>query len=192
MDVTAEPNLRLFTGIGLSREVVDNLEEMLRALRPLANLNWTPPENLHITLKFIGAWPEGRVGELTAALRGVDAPTAFDIEIRGAALFPNPRRARFIFAGAHSGPELRELHRRIEAALAPLGCEPEDRAFTPHLTLGRIRNENIGELKKRIQPRSDIRFGTFRAAEFHLFRSVTSPRGSLYSRLASFPLGCGA
>ena len=76
--------MRLFTGLDLPRDVAANLEELLRRLKPTAKVNWSPPANLHVTTKFIGEWPEGRLGELKAALAGIPRGGVIPVRI------PNP------------------------------------------------------------------------------------------------------
>src|SRR5215469_5786289 len=134
--------MRLFTGVALDDRVVQNLSRVLDQLRPLAPLNWSPVENLHITSKFIGAWPEERLAELESALKGAKVPGAFPVNVSGFGYFPNSHRPNALFAGVRATAELTTLARQIDEALAPLGVKREERLYTPHLTLARIRNEN--------------------------------------------------
>jgi 2'-5' RNA ligase len=182
-------SVRLFTGIAISPPVLENLENALRKLRPLASLKWSPAENFHVTTKFIGAWQEQRLEELTKALGAIRGFEPFEIAVEGLGFLPNPRNAKVLIAGVRPGAPLIELAAAIEQTLVPLGCLPENRLYAPHLTLARIRKENIGELRKEMTVMSEIGFGTFCASEFHLFLSKPVPGGSVYSRLASFSLG---
>lgn len=179
--------MRLFTGIAIAPRVLDNLARVLKELRPLAALNWSPPENLHITAKFIGAWPEERLTELEDTL-GEIAFNVFDISIARFGYFPNPHNPRTLFAGVQGGPALAQLASGIEDALAPLGVAKEDRPYSPHLTLARIRHENIRALREHIANMTNFDFGQFQATEFHLYSSKTSPNGSVYTPLAAYPL----
>jgi RNA 2',3'-cyclic 3'-phosphodiesterase len=180
--------MRLFTGISIAPHVLDNLDKVLTDLRPLAPLNWSPLENLHITSKFIGAWPDEQLAELTRTLESVPAPSSFTLTIARFGFLPNPHRPRVFFAGVQAGPEPAELARRIDDALAPLGVARENRAYTPHLTLARLRNENIRELREHIANMTNFDFGTFQVSEFHLYSSKPSRGGSVYAILATFPL----
>ena len=130
--------MRLFTGIAIGAEVLNALEQAMRELRPLAPLDWSPVENLHITSKFIGEWPEQRLEEMMQALGEVRAPAAFPIAVAGFGYLPNPHHPRMLFAGVQAGPELGGLARRIDDALVPLGVAREERAYTPHVTLARM------------------------------------------------------
>jgi RNA 2',3'-cyclic 3'-phosphodiesterase len=180
--------MRLFTGIAINPQVLANLARLLKELRPLAQLNWSPVENLHITTKFIGEWEDERLEELEDALEKIALPPVFEIRIAQFGYFPNPHNPRGIFAGVHAGPELAELARRTEEVLKPLGIAKEDRAYTPHLTLARIKHENIRELRAHIANMTNFDFGTFRATKFHLYSSKTGPRGSVYTTLATYAL----
>jgi len=190
--------MRLFTGIAIGAEVLDALEQAMRELRPLAPLHWSPMENLHITSKFIGEWPDQRLGELKAALQGIRAPAAFPVTIARFGYLPNPHNPRMLFAGVLAGEELGDLARQIEDALVPLGLARDERAYTPHVTLARIGahigKNSIRAVREHIANMKNLDFGTFQAAEFHLYQST--PRaggsGSIYKALATFPLGSQA
>src|SRR5689334_188813 len=82
--------MRLFTGLDLPPEVVESLERLLKKLRPTAHVQWSPPENLHITTKFIGEWPDEKLDELKTALAGVESRGPIQVHIRRVGFFPNP------------------------------------------------------------------------------------------------------
>jgi RNA 2',3'-cyclic 3'-phosphodiesterase len=167
--------MRLFTGIAPAPRVLDKLARVLKELRPLAPLNWSAVENLHITSKFIGQWPEERLTELESALENVNFGRAFDVAIARFGYFPNPHHPRAIFAGIQAGPALAELADRIDEALRPLGIAKEERPYTPHLTLARIKSEDISALRQHIEKMTNFDFGTFQASEFHLYLSSRMP-----------------
>jgi 2'-5' RNA ligase len=179
--------MRLFTGIALPRQVLDNLARVLKELRPLAPLKWSPVENLHITSKFIGQWPEERLAELEGALKKVNFGRAVGVAIARFGFFPNPHHSHTFFAGVQGDTSLEELASRIDEALRPLGIAKEDRPYSPHLTLARIKNEDIRELREHIAKMTNADFGTFQVSEFHLYLSKTGPNGSIYKPLATYP-----
>lgn len=181
--------MRLFTGIPIAPHVVDELGCALAVLQPIAAIQWSPPENLHITTKFIGEWPESQLPELEQALGGVEPRQKIQISIAGFGFFPNPNHPRVLFAGVHAGSELGDLARGIDAAMARLGCAREDRPYTPHLTLARIRNpnEDIRRLREHIASMTDFDFGKFDATGFQLYLSKPGPAGSVYSTLSAYP-----
>ena len=90
--------------------------------------------------------------------------------------------------GVQAAPELAKLAHGIEETLLPLGIAKEDRLYSPHLTLARIKNENIRDLREHIAKMTNFDFGTFQVSEFHLYLSKTGPKGSIYTPLASYPL----
>jgi 2'-5' RNA ligase len=180
--------MRLFTGIAIPPDVRENVARVLGELRPLAPLNWAPVENLHITTKFIGQWPDLRLPEMIDALRRMETPGEFPITLSRFGYLPNPHHPRVFFAGVQGGEALPEVARRTEEAVEPLGIARETRPYSPHLTLARIKNENIRTLRERIAQMTNFDFGTFAASEFHLYLSKPGGRGSVYTSLASFPL----
>ena len=216
--------MRLFTGIALAPHVRDNLARVLQELRPLAALNWAPVENLHITSKFIGEWPEERLAELERTLENLSPPGGFEVTIARFGYFPNPHNPRTLFAGiqaeapgpvaqrhAHliqdkstsaaidrvkgagqAGSALAELADRIDEALRPLGVAHENRPYSPHLTLARIKHGNIRELREHIAHMTNFDFGTFQVSEFHLYLSKPGPKGSVYTSLATYSLTAAA
>jgi RNA 2',3'-cyclic 3'-phosphodiesterase len=180
--------MRLFTGIALPPLVRANLARVLKELRPLPPVSWSPVENLHITSKFIGQWPEERLAELEETLETVSLPLAFDVAISGFGYFPNPHHPRTLFAGIKADKAIDQLAEAIDEALRPLGIAKEDRPYSPHLTLARIKHEDIGALREHIANMTNFDFGTFQVSEFHLYLSKTGPKGSIYTPLATFPL----
>jgi RNA 2',3'-cyclic 3'-phosphodiesterase len=181
--------MRLFTGISIAPHIVDNLERVLRELRLTAHLNWSPADNLHITTKFIGEWPEERLAEMRQALETLDPPEHFDISISGFGFFPDLRHPRVFFTSVQTGPHLGDLAGQIDHTLAKIGCAREARPFTPHLTLARIKGEDIRELREHVASLAKHEFGAFKATDFHLYHSKPGRSGSVYTKLASFPLG---
>jgi 2'-5' RNA ligase len=174
--------MRLFTGLSIDPEVLEKLARVLEKLRPSAKLKWSPVENLHITSKFIGEWPDAKPGELEAALASVEPTGPIRIGISGFGFFPNPHRPRVFFAGVQASPEAHELARRIDETLATIGVKKEDRPYMPHLTLARIKNENVQGLREQIASMTDFDFGSFEAVEFHLYLS----RAGTYQILSSY------
>lgn len=181
--------MRLFTGISLTPEVTGRLIAVTGKLRPLARINWSPGENLHITCKFIGEWPEEGLAEVKAALGGVEATGPLAIRLAGFGFFPNSRHPHSLFAEVHAGAELTALAAAADRALAPLGCRAETRPYRPHVTLARIKPAaDIGPLRTAVSGMSGTDFGRFDATCFHLYLSKPGPRGSVYSKLATYDL----
>jgi RNA 2',3'-cyclic 3'-phosphodiesterase len=179
--------MRLFTGLDLPPEMVERLANLLEQLRPTARIGWIPPGNLHVTTKFIGEWPEARLEELRSALAGLEAPP-ISVRVGGLGFYPNARSPRVFWCGVEA-PGLAELAARTDAVTARLGVASEKRAYSPHLTLARIRERTeLGALHKRIEALGAADLGRFEARRFFLYRSQMRSTGSLYTKLAEFPL----
>ena len=181
--------MRLFTAIDLPADVLLRLERLLAALRSEALIKWSPLDNLHVTTKFIGEWPEKRLDELHAALAGVGPRETFSIELKDLGWFPNERSPRVLWAGVNGGRPLQELARATEERLTQLGIPRDERPFSPHLTLARIKNPvPLGRLKQRVRDMQPAALGTFQVSEFALYRSEPGSNASIYHKLREFRL----
>ena len=180
--------MRLFTALDLPPEVVANLEEVLRRLKPAARIQWSRPENLHITIKFIGELAKERLGELQAALEAVPRRGSIPVQVRRVGFFPNPHAPRNFWCGIEA-PGLDVLATENDSAAASVGVERETRPFSPHLTLARIKDRlPLQPLREAIAGLPSMEFGAFEARSFFLYRSTLKPGGSVYTKLAEFPL----
>jgi len=178
----------LFTALDLPAEVVHNLEQLLRQIRPAARIHWSPPANLHITTKFIGEWPEERLAELQETLAGLPKRPTIPVRVRHVGFFPNPHSPRNFWCGIDA-PGLPELAADTGRATAALGIASEQRPYSPHLTLARIKEKlNLQPLREAIAAQPSLDFGQFEVASFFLYRSQLRPTGSVYTKLAEFPL----
>jgi 2'-5' RNA ligase len=180
--------MRLFIGLDLPSEVVRNLENLLSRLRPQARIQWSPPANLHITTKFIGEWPEPRLDELKTALAALPPRHPIQVHIRRLGFYPNPHSPRVFWCGIEA-PGLAELAADTDRATAALGIAGEKREYSPHLTLARIKEKtDLQPLRETIAALPELDFGSFPAASFYLYLSKLRPSGSVYTKLAEFPL----
>lgn len=181
--------MRLFTGIALPPQVSGNLSQLIRSLRPAANVRWSEAGNLHITTKFIGEWPEDRLDELIDLLHGATRRPPVGISVEGIGWFPNPHSPRVLFAGVKAGQPLAETAAATEDAAAAAGIPREKRPFRPHLTLARIRDASVplAGLRQAIAALDNQQWGRFTADSFSLYLSKPGPQGSIYTQLAEFP-----
>jgi len=180
--------MRLFTGLDLSVEAVASLDGLVEQLRPTARLRWSPPANLHVTIRFIGEWPEERLAELRTVLAGLPRHAPIGIQIRKLGFFPNPHSPRIFWAGVDAGPDLATLAGETDRALEPLGLAAEGRPYSPHLTLGRVKDPvPMQPLREAIAALPSLDFGSYTAPSFFLYQSRTGPSGSVYTKLAEFP-----
>ena len=180
--------MRLFTGLDLPDEVVDSLRSLLDRLRPTARIQWSALENLHITTKFIGEWPESRLEELKSALAGLPPRAPIPARISKLGFFPNPHSPRVFWCGIEA-PGLEPLAAATDHATHALGIPMESRAFSPHLTLARIKDRlDLQPLREAIAALPSLEFGAFVADRFFLYQSRLTPKGSVYTKLAECKL----
>ena len=128
-------NLRLFVAIDLPESVTDSLE---RICTGLPGARWIDPDQYHLTLRFIGEVENGVGDDLDAALAGISAP-AFDLTLSGVGHFGKAAAARILWAGAEPNDALNHLQAKIETAVMHAGLPAEQRRFSPHVTLARLK-----------------------------------------------------
>ncbi|MDQ2712954.1 MAG: RNA 2',3'-cyclic phosphodiesterase [Acidobacteriota bacterium] len=179
--------MRLFLAIDLPHQVLFRLDRLLSALRPEALITWSPLDNLHITTKFIGEWPENRIHELHVALLELPPRDSFEVELSGLGWFPNKRSPRVLWAAVDGGESLKSLAHDVEDRLAELGIKPEEREFSPHLTLARIKHPApLGRLRQKVEEMQKIEIGKFPVSHFTLFRSDPGSNSSIYRKLHEY------
>lgn len=188
--------LRAFIAIDLPDQLQDALEQQTARLRqPLGDdlVHWIPTQNMHLTLKFLGNIAASHVEflkQLIAQTADIHAP--FDLQISGIGSFPNSKRARILWAGIHAPAELAALQKKLEAGTTRLGYEKEERPFSPHLTLGRVRQNIDPAGQQRIRTILDTiqlgNIGSARVDSIHLYKSELHTSGSIYTKLFSAPL----
>lgn len=180
--------MRLFVALEIPAAVRDNLATLVKDLRnsePKAR--WVRPENLHVTLKFLGETPSEKLEDIRKALSAVHSEQPVELDFRGLGFFPDERRPRVVWAGVDASPNVQSLAASIDQALEKIGFPREDRPFTPHLTLARFSSPRITEkLRAAMQQNMARESGLLKTNEFHLIESKLKPSGAEYTRLASF------
>jgi 2'-5' RNA ligase len=188
--------LRAFLAAELPAPLQDAIQTATVGLRQaLGNdlIRWVPAHNVHLTLKFLGDVSPSSLDLIKHMLETEAAQCQpFDISVEGLGTYPNPRRPRILWIGLEAPAALASLQRAIEAAAARLGYETEERSFSPHLTIGRVRqNVSAADLQKirSVLEGSTIGLlGTTRVDAIHLYKSELQPAGSIYTKLFSAPL----
>ncbi len=188
-------NLRLFIAIDIPEEIKRQLGDLIDILQKHdANVTWVVRDNLHLTLKFLGATPETLLSAIRDRLARVFSLCApFLIRVRSAGAFPNERHPRVLWVGIENSDHLEKLRNDIEDALFSIGIQRDTKSFHPHLTLGRVRNQRgmLMLLKDFLSARNK-HFGDVLVDRIHLMKSDLKPGGPLYTCLHSFPLGGAA
>jgi 2'-5' RNA ligase len=179
--------MRLFIALDLDDTIREKIVLFMNGIRAFApDARWLRPESLHVTLKFVGQWPDGELEKVQLALQTIRAD-AFEIGFR---------------VGIHAGPQLAALAAAVDARMASLDVPREEHAFSPHLTLARRAGGSgspqkgkgdrptpaFAKLQEKLAAMSMLDFGTMTSRQFFLYQSELSPQGSRYTKLSSFPL----
>ena len=175
---------------GQLERVSDNLQELLEGMP----IRWIAVPNIHLTLKFLGDVSEKNIPMIKEILKTEAASHKhFEISVGGFGVFPNFTRPRVIWVGVEAPDELENLQRRIDVETARLGYVPDRRKYNPHLTLGRVsRNANPKEVRSisAVLRKQRVGFlGAVRISEVNLFRSDLGPRGAVYTKMFTAPIG---
>ncbi|MCH7841832.1 MAG: RNA 2',3'-cyclic phosphodiesterase [Chloroflexi bacterium] len=209
MTTPVEKMVRSFIAIPVPSEGIEALQEAVKSFEPEigGSVRWVRPEGIHLTLKFMGDIPPGTVERVLKTLPPVAARfNPFKLSLSGLGVFPNARSPRVLWAGLDGELEvLSALQLAIDDALGELGLPKEQRAFSPHLTLGRVRRDvPEGQLRKIGEivagPISSRLSATGRTAELpaapswsadtvNLMRTELDPAGSRHYLVGSAPIG---
>ncbi len=189
-------SVRAFVAIELPSSVKSALSQLQDNLKRSehASVKWVNTGSIHLTLKFLGNIATETIPELTKVLseaaRGI---TPFHLELGEMGVFPNLRAPRVVWVGLRGEiATLSVLQENIESALIPLGFPPESRAFSPHLTLGRVREKaSPGERRSLGQAVASSKVASmepFPVDSLSLMRSTLTREGAVYTRLYSVAL----
>lgn len=177
--------MRLFVAVNLPGPVRTGLHRSAAPLREAGMpVRWVDASLYHVTLKFIGEVSDGQRGALAEVVRRTARNyRPFEVSVGGVGAFPSLRRPRVIWAGVEATPELRAIKHDLEEAYVGLGIERETRAFHPHVTLGRARDDaSAGDLRPLEGLADEVGFeGSVRVESLDLMRSRLRPGGPEYS-----------
>jgi 2'-5' RNA ligase len=180
--------VRLFVALEIPSAVRENLATLLKRLREISpQPRWVQPENIHLTLKFIGEVAPEKIDAIRAALASVRSDSQVTTHFRGLGFFPNEKRPRVFWAGMEASPNLKILAADIDSATERLSIPREERPFSPHLTLARFQPPGLPQkLRNAIQGNVARDFGALRTRQFHLIESKLKSSGAEYTTLESF------
>jgi 2'-5' RNA ligase len=188
--------LRSFIAIETPAEMQGAIAESTASLKkalPKNLIRWVAPQNVHLTLKFLGDVSPASLERLAETLKvEVTSHRMFCISVGGLGIFPNPRRARVIWIGLVTPPALETLQRGVESAAARLGYSPEERPFSAHLTIGRV-GQNVSaadsqHIRSVLEATKVGVLGTVRVEAVHIFKSDLQSGGPIYTHLYTFPM----
>ena len=187
-----DEKLRLFIAIELDKSLKEFLKSLQNELKKCgADVAWVKPENIHLTLKFLGeAIPESvaRISSLLEETAGLLPP--FSLSITHVGWFPTQGHMRIIWVGCEEGKnESARLAVYLADKLRELGFRKEERGFSPHITIGRVRSKrNLYSLRKTLENFSFKTPLTQTVNHLTLFKSTLTPQGPIYEALQTFPL----
>jgi len=176
--------MRLFIALPLP----DDLRERLATLqRGLKAARWVKPENLHLTLRFLGELDGRQAGDVDAALSALGGE-AFSLSLAGLDCFGERRNLRALWVGVADPEPTRRLQAKVERAVQQAGIEADRRKFKPHVTLARFKRALCPDLSGYLQSNNLFRSEPVAVTEFVLFSSFLTREGPIYRPEASYPL----
>jgi RNA 2',3'-cyclic 3'-phosphodiesterase len=187
------PNIRTFVALEIPqtlREDIRNLQKNLLACG--LKIRWVKPENMHLTLKFLGDVHPEKIDHICSVITvAVANCPVFQLIPSGVGCFPSVKRARILWVGVSGAFEwLKSLQASVENALEPLGFAAETRPYRGHLTIGRIKSHVAPKnLADALRSQQNFESETFSVKHVALFQSVLQPSGPVYTRLRHIPLG---
>jgi 2'-5' RNA ligase len=182
--------IRAFIAVNLAPAIGEEIAKVQVALKNAqGDVRWTRIEGMHLTLKFLGDITQAQVAPIITALRAsLSDQRSFPVQAIGLGAFPNLRRPKVLWVGLR-GEGLAGLQEKVESALVALDFPREERGFTPHLTLGRVRSMRGWEqVLAVVRKHEQIRFGESVIELVTLYQSILRPDGAVYSPLGTVPL----
>ena len=176
--------MRLFIALGLPAEIRESLA-MLRG--GIAGARWLDPENMHLTLRFIGDADGGQLRDLDAELSAIRL-WSFELMLSELGTFERRQRIHMLWAGIETSPVLLDLRERVEAASVRAGFGPEGRKYKPHVTLARFKNGSGPEIGAYLTTNNHFSEGPFSVERFTLFRSHLGHDGARYEVVRDYQL----
>ncbi|HXX81963.1 MAG TPA: RNA 2',3'-cyclic phosphodiesterase [Thermodesulfovibrionales bacterium] len=183
--------MRSFVAINLDDSLRNEIDRTTAGLKSGNwDVKWVAPANLHITLKFLGEIPEDAItGIKETLLSSASHHESFALKFKGVGIFPDKRRPRVIWIDILESEKLIKLQKEVENSLSLIGFKEEDRPFSPHLTIGRIKSSAGKEsLLRAMEALKDRDFGNIGVNKVSLMKSDLKPGGAQYTTIAEFNL----
>ena len=184
---------RLFLALALNEQLKISANAQLQKTKISAkkkglDIRWTPMENLHVTLVFLGDTKEERIPEIVATAKEAAAlRQPFELKIKGAGAFPDISHGRVLWLKVQAKKDLVELQKELSTRSAGKGFALDEREWKPHLTVGRLRNKS--NLSDVLSPVLNQNFGKMQASEVVLYESKLEGHFPKYLPLETMPLG---
>lgn len=187
--MNSEVNLkRLFIGIPLSSEIKEQLRKIQAELKPLEGLKLVEPENLHLTLKFIGEVKEEKLEKIKAALEKLDLGKKFPVKVRSIGAFPNENYIKVIWFGLEDDTEMADLQKKVDFGLSKMF--PVEKEFLSHVTLARVKFvQDKEKLQQFLAKFRNLDLGQMLVEKVVLYESVLKREGPEYKTVEEWGLG---
>lgn len=184
--------MRLFIAVELPDEVKRKISELIDQLKVAdAGIKWVEAVNLHMTLKFLG-WVGDQKAEAVFDLvnQAITGTGSFPVRFESAGTFPAGQSPRVIWVGvSEGGDQLKSLAESLEQAFSRAGYRSEERAFSSHVTIGRIKNnEGVDKIKEKIDGFRAAYFGTALINSIAVMKSALTPKGPIYEKIKEVKL----
>ena len=179
--------LRTFIAVDIGDDIRAKLDELQRKLKKVhSDVRWSHPKAMHLTLVFLGDVPTADLNRLTSVIeRACRDVEAFELKVHGTGTFGRPGHPRVIWAGIADCPPLMALQQRIGEALLAANIVFDRKAFSPHLTLGRVKSvdPHTSSLLDKLEKHGETAFGSIRVSAVELLKSELTPHGAEYAAL---------
>jgi len=183
--------MRTFIAVELREELKKKIGELQTPLKKLgADVSWVKPENVHATLKFLGEVTEDKIEKVSSGTKkALEGIKAFNLSLKDLGCFPSIKRPRVVWIGVEKGKEeLALMAKKIEQEMEAIGYPRENREFSPHLTIGRVKSpKNIEKLAEQIKT-TNFQTEEIEIIEVVVMRSQLNPAGAIYTPLIKIPL----
>jgi len=175
---------RLFIAVDLPTEIKNNLASMSFGI---PGAKWIDPQQIHLTVRFIGEVDGTTFLDIKAALKQVRLEP-FSLTLKGVGHFPPRGKPRVLWVGIEQSQPLQSLKKRIDTTLAGTGLEPEGRKFSPHITLARLKNSPVQKVANFLAGNGLFSQEPFEVIDFKLYSSTLTPKGAIHKVENIYPL----
>lgn len=184
--------IRCFIAVKLPEGIRRSIADLIAWLRNTGTgVAWVPADNIHLTLKFLGNTDQALIPQIKHGIsKKLSLCSPFYIKIVGVGCFPSEKHPKVLWLGLKNTEVLGSISKEIDALVTGYGFPPEDRPYSPHLTIGRVRSQKgNAEMLRRFAEFREADFGELEVRSIHIMKSELKPAGAKYTSLAEIPIG---